>query len=58
MREMQVTPALVSWKDITFTVQEKKKGSGVAEKVILDSVSGSAMHSFSAVELHHPLLQI
>ena len=31
------------WQDITFTVQETKKGGGVEDKVILESVSGSTM---------------
>ena len=36
---VDVTPALLAWQDITFSVQEKKKGKGVVEKTILDRVS-------------------
>ena len=39
---VDVTPALLAWQDITFSVQEKKKGKGVVEKTILDRVSGFA----------------
>ena len=39
---MGVTPALLAWQDITFTVQEKQKGKGIVQKKILDQVSGFA----------------
>jgi len=38
----QVHPVLLTWRDVCYTVKEKKRGQGVVDKQILQQISGRA----------------